>query len=311
MSTHDDKHQAHMRETFSRHAIRRETGWTWSCRRPGDSAYAFRVSWCPSHLTVTGDIGSIVITHYSFTDPWAAAAWVAGAGWSYFMEKSSVGKAYDAEATAEFIIEHIYGWLRGEDRDTDRARQWLDRIADLPGIYSSEDEHTAAWRKDILRQLTSSGLSESDAYEVTEDAECCLYRYPERERWKYEALRLWAGWMWQHEPVWHKAVLAWRMVRAELRDTRRFIYGPIRYEYVGDDGRPSTLNGCRYWVFRRRGEHAAFLSVTPARLFGRDLSWLGIWRMQGSSWPVNEPSIDRWGSKTRSWQFRDVREVAA
>lgn len=92
-----------IRTALERHKIAKETGWTWRCRRPGDSHYAYRVTWCPHNLVVTGDIGEIVVTHYSFEDPWQAAAWINGANFDYFMGKSNVDKQYDAEETAEGI----------------------------------------------------------------------------------------------------------------------------------------------------------------------------------------------------------------
>lgn len=311
MSKDSAKFLASIRATLASHAIRRQTGWTWSCRKPGDSAYAYRVTWCPYNLIVTGDIGEIVITHYSFTDPWAAAAWINGADFDYCMSKSNVQKTYSPEATVQGIIEDIYAARREDDWSNERARRLLDAVADLGCIYSVEVEHTPAWRKSILRQLRDVSLPEHEAYEITGDAEAISYRYPERAHWHHEALRLWAEWMWVNEPAWHKVVRVWRRNRSTLRDLRshQIAWGPVRYEYINERGQASMLNGLRYWVFRRN-PFPAFHGIVPLRIFGRDLSAIGLWRMQGSVWSVSQPSVDKWGHRTRDWQFRDVREVS-
>lgn len=288
--------------TFDRHKIRRETGWTWSCRRPGDSAYAFRVTWCPFNLVVTGDVGEIVITHYSFDDPWSAAAWVNGAGFDYFMGKSNIDKQYDREATAEFIVEDAYRQLRDEPDNLALFERMIDYCH---GVYGEASETET--RKEACRELMSEGVSADDAYAITSDPEMLLMRYPVRSQWHYRAMKLWSAWMWENEPAWHVVKRNLRRVRGEWRDIKRFpvLYSPVLYVRRDEKGRPVHFNGSRHWRWVKKPTGAAYRSVHPLHLFGYDLSRFGFWQEGGSNWPDRiEDYLTGWQSKD---QFEDVR----
>lgn len=293
-----------MSDHFADHKMRRETGWTWLCRKPDTSIYLFRVTWCPCNLVVTGDCGDIVITHYSFADPWSAAAWVNGAEWSYFMEKSHASKEYDPEATAEHIVEMAYRNLRDDRENTKLFESILDN-----GYGWGEADNPGS-RKDACRELLGSDdLSVDKAYSITGDSEDLIHCYPEKFRIMHEALQWWGARMWETEPAWHKAVRVWRRLRGEVRDLRRFpiVLSPIRYAIYDDKGRPTHFNGATYWRWHKRAERRVYQALSPARVLGLDLSRLGLWRLQGSSWPDSGRSTDQWGRPTNEGRFEEAR----
>lgn len=277
---------------FADHVIARETGWTWRCRKPGTGIYAYRVTWCPGNLMVTGDIGDVTVTHYSFDDPWSAAAWINGAGWSYFMEKTHVGKEYDAEATAKGIVESAYrGWRDG-------YTALMERVVEHHPYRNDVNDRDD--RKEACRELLSGELSETDAYDITEDSEAIVYAYPERYRLRYAALKLWANWMWENEPAWHKAQRVYRRLRREIKDLREgAIWAPVLYRVYDEKGRPTSLNGATHWRWRAHWHGAGYQAVYPLKLFGYSLDRFGWWRNGGHGWP-DDP-------KDRRHLFRDVR----
>lgn len=266
---------------FGQHVIARETGWTWRCAKPGSSFYAYRITWCPYNLTVTGDIGEIVISHYSFIDPWAAAAWINGAGWSYFMEKSNCGKEYDGEATAKSIVEDAYRRLRDFRDDV----SLFECIVDEFGSYG-DDANNPEDRKNACRAMLADGISAERAYDLTSDFEVCVMAYPEKHRIKYDALKLWAQWMWDNEPAWHKAVRAKRRVEAAWRDLKRYppVFDPILYAAFRN-GQVYAFNGATVWRWRKGGNGERFYEgMAPFKIAGKSLTRFGVWRVQGSSW---------------------------
>jgi hypothetical protein len=70
--------------------------------------YWYTVTWSyPGVLTVSGDIGSITLTHYHAMDSWVAAAeWIGDNGdHHYLLEKSNHKQVYDPEQTLENIVQ--------------------------------------------------------------------------------------------------------------------------------------------------------------------------------------------------------------
>lgn len=266
---------------LAHHAISRETGWTYRCAKPGTSFYAYRVTWCPYNLTVTGDIGEIVISHYSFIDPWAAAAWINGAGWSYFMEKSNFGKEYDADATAKSIVEDAYRRLRDSRDDV----ALFERIIDECGSYG-DDASSPEDRKSACRSMLDAGISAERAYDITSDFEAPVYSYSEKHRIKYDALKLWAQWMWDNEPAWHKAVRAKRRIVGAWRDLQRYppVFDPILYA-ASRGGQLYSFNGATVWRWvKDRDGKRTYQGMAPYKIGDISFARFGVWRVQGSTW---------------------------
>ena len=74
-----------------------------------DIASWFRVTWGPGFLVLTGDIGSMVVTHYSAAiELWDAIHWLHQADCDYLMGKTDRRQEFDAESTAREIVSRIY-----------------------------------------------------------------------------------------------------------------------------------------------------------------------------------------------------------
>lgn len=282
-----DLPRSHYKDPFKHHVIKPAASQSWLLRRLGETAYHFRVTWCPGSLFVSGDVGEIVVNHYSFNDAWSAAAWVNGANWDYFMEKTHVEKVYDPVETAELFIERAYEYLRRYGDDS-----YMQRIVDH---YDGGDVSCPITRKEACRFLRNEDINETDAYSLAEgDFEALVYSYPQRNRWLYEALKVWAAEVWQQEPVWHKAARQWWRFQAFWKGFKTYPlhYCPVRYEYWDNGQR--NFNGVRYWRWHRWGDgRRSYRALQPFRLFGRDLSRFGLWRDQGSSWPDDPTRDDR------------------
>lgn len=291
---------------FENHAMRRETGWTWICRKPGTGIYGFRITFAPGSLMISGDIGDLIVNHYSFTDPWNAAAWVNGAEWDYFMGKAAAKKEYDRDETAQHIVSHAYEHLRMGDR---HGMKLMERIVDHFGGSLEGDHETPSGRKYACREMLSCGVDQDEAYDITHDPEDLIYRYPAYHRICYDAAKWWAKRMWETEPAWHKVVRFGRRIRNEWRDLKRFpiIYGPIRYAMYDKNGRLVYFNGATYWQWvEHPSGKRVYQALSPFRVMGLDMTGLGFWRLQGSSWP-DDQLTDQWGRPTNESRFRDVR----
>lgn len=304
------------RDEFSKHTITKiRRTFAWRGRNPSSSFHYFHIAWAPGLLVIGGDVGELVVSHYSFTDPWDAAAWVNGAGWDYFMEKSHAKKEYEPVATAEHIIERAYAHARdwrGTAREFDEFKPVVERYcwSHLADPAKVMDRKEAC--REMLSYAESGEFEPSTAYNLTEDFEVCINRFPERYHWQYEAFKFWARWMWENEPLWHKAVRLRRAIKAGLariRDLRHTGYWhPIRYaEFEGATTyRKSKATSHVYHVFMNQGAHGAyFIPIVPLKLWGRTWDHLGFWqRSYNSQKDEVDTSPSRWW---RPHTFRDIR----
>lgn len=84
---------------------------TWFLGRPGQgSANAYSITWSyPGTLTLTGDMGELVLTHYSaMPNWWSAVSWVLGnTDHDYFLRKSNAKQEYDPERTLQVLVDHL------------------------------------------------------------------------------------------------------------------------------------------------------------------------------------------------------------
>jgi hypothetical protein len=297
-----------MEPQFNRHVMKRETGHTWRCARPGTNIYGFRVTWAPGVLVMTGDLGDLVISHQSFTEPWSAAAWVRGSSGSvdYFLSKSNVDTKFQPEETARRIVSHAYEILR----QTGSIRAFKP-IVDEFGGYGADPE-VPADRKEACRDLLNCGeIDERRAYDIAEDSELLSYGYADFiVKTQVPALRWWADELWRTEPAWHVALRKWRGLKHDIRRFRqmRIVWSPIRYAQYRD-GRPVLFNGVTFWRWAKRQDgRRVYEALAPLNVFGIDATRFGFWCLQGSSWPDDGPT-DRWGRPTTSSQFVDVRHA--
>ena len=67
--------------------------------------YAFSLSWTPGTLTLAGDLGELVVTHYSaLWELEAGLSWAASADYDYLLGKTSRRPSFDRDETAQEII---------------------------------------------------------------------------------------------------------------------------------------------------------------------------------------------------------------
>lgn len=313
------KLEEHIEEAFANHAIKKiPMTFAWRCAEPKRSHYHFYVSWAPGMLTVGGDINELVVRYYSFSDPWLAAAWVNGAGWDYFMEKACTKTEYDAAASAENIVRDAYEYHRADcvGQPSGCSLKRFQKIVDEFGEYGQDDPKNPEHRKQACRRIMSyaeSGeLSPEKVYEITEDSEMIIYRYPESWRWQYAAFKLWAKWMWENEPLWHKAIRQWWKVQAARKRFNSIRQGaywhPIKYaEFLKGSNtyREASTTSQVYHVFRAGRDGGFFIPIVPLKAFGRTWDHLGLWERTYNSQKddiVTSPS--RW---QQPHTFRDIR----
>ncbi|CAH1658549.1 conserved hypothetical protein [Hyphomicrobiales bacterium] len=273
-------------KVFADHRMRKGPGYSWRLAAPGKGAYAFRVTWAPGIIVVSGNIdGAIYRVWPAFSSVRGAVDLIHRADFDYLAGKSTEATTYDREATIAAIIE------RADERlnDCDDASDWARILKDYGYFRLTDplDEAARAAAAEIFRE--DDEFSEAAAYKLTGDAESPVYDYPPRARWAYEAVTLWAATMVATEPAWHRAHRRLQRAIADLKSYRRYPvhYRPVRF----DAGR--DLNGSRYWLrvqHERDGQtRVYFKGLRPWAPFGMRPGRFDLWRETGISW--NDPII--------------------
>jgi len=156
---------------------------SWLVKNPGKHEYWFRVTWSPGNLSLSGDVGELVLTHYQAMPTWQdAVEWVAGACHGYLMQKSNANTKFDEEDTIKQLLLMADEHLNEYDDDC----FWV-KLSNLTGIDIEE--------KDRIRKEIECGFFESpqDVYEFMDDADWVgSFRYEIGTYYQYEALQVWA-----------------------------------------------------------------------------------------------------------------------
>ncbi len=171
-------------DAFSGHSlIRNADSKSWLIKNPENQGYWFRVTWCPGSLSVSGDVGEIVLTHYQAMPTWQdAVKWVKGACHGYLMQKSNKERHFDEEDTVKQIIH-----MANEQSEYGDDEMW-EKLARDTGFPVEDKEGIAAEIK--------TGLFESaqDVYEFMNDADWTgTYKYDIETHFLYKALQIWAN----------------------------------------------------------------------------------------------------------------------
>jgi hypothetical protein len=265
--------------SFGAHQLKREKGFTWRMQDPRTWNYGFRVTWARGAVIVTGDLGEIVYSGMTFlwVSPWDAARHLRRCDYDYLTGKTGTQKEYDRVATVRELL------LRADDERRWGSRTlWkalCERYSDtyLSGYRELNSNRVTDWSRAAKALRNDLDLTAEQVYHLTHDGEQAAYSWPSKTRWTYEALMLWANAMAASEPAWHRI---WRAWRDTIRWWKSFKTSPVRY-------RPQlveltiNLNGSRFWQDLRDG--ARYRSAHPFKLFGRDLSAIGLWREGGST----------------------------
>jgi hypothetical protein len=180
LNEHDQKM---IDDAFAGHSlIKNSESKSWLMQNPDSHGYWFRVTWCPGSLSVSGDVGEIVLTHYQAMPTWQdAVKWVRGACHGYLMQKSNKERHFDEEDTVKQVINMANEQLECGDSDI-----W-EKLARDTGIPIEDKEGIA--------DEISLGFFESaqDVYEFMDDADWTgTYKYDIETHFLYKALQIWA-----------------------------------------------------------------------------------------------------------------------
>lgn len=171
--------------SFANHAIAEAPARSWRLGKPGTSAYAFRVTWAPGMVALSGDVGTVVYEIWpAFNTLEGAIDLVAQADFSYLASKSGVDKEFDREATVADLIRYAYDGKRQGCRERLFA-QLCDEYGGDPDNVVDRKEAVRAFRDD-------DSLSAERIYGITGDAEDLRYSLPSGARWAFEAVKFWA-----------------------------------------------------------------------------------------------------------------------
>jgi hypothetical protein len=95
------------------------------------SFYSFTLTWAPGVLTVSGDIGEIVITHGDLMSFDEGIKWAAASDYDYLMGKSNLKKEYDPDKTFKSLVEdanrELISYIQGDRSHDPAQRKWVYR----------------------------------------------------------------------------------------------------------------------------------------------------------------------------------------
>lgn len=178
--------------SFAAHVIEDQPSRSWRLGKPGTGFYAFRVTWAPGVLTVSGDVGSAVYEIWpAFQTAAGAASLVAMADFDYLAEKSGAKKEFDRDATVKDLIRYAYDNLRNGYRDS---------VFKLVCDEYGGDPENPLDRKEAMRAFRDDEcLTAERVYNITGDFEAPTYSHTSDARWAFEAVKLWARMVKQSE----------------------------------------------------------------------------------------------------------------
>ncbi len=106
MGRYDD-HRETAEGWIARHELVERPSRSFRFFEPGKgSIYAYCLTWAPGSLTLSGDLGELVIIHYQAMPTFdEAIRWAAGSDLDYLLSKSSRKKVIHRERTVQGLIE--------------------------------------------------------------------------------------------------------------------------------------------------------------------------------------------------------------
>jgi hypothetical protein len=169
------------------------------------SHYAFALTWQPGSLTLAGDLGELVVSHYhALRDLEAGLRWAASSNYDYLLGKTERRPSFDREETLRDIVqmanEGALDSFRGIRDELNRWRRdrpdpyaWL-----TPEAMARRDDQASDfdWLEDI--EWWRSSRPETDAYLAFRDRDERSFRTWERVR-KTVAPDGWEVWFRLHE----------------------------------------------------------------------------------------------------------------
>lgn len=180
-------------KSFAGHVIEDAPSRSWRLGKPGTSCYAFRITWAPGTLAVSGDVGSAVYEVWpAFNTLDGAIDLVSSAGFDYLAAKSGAKKEFDRDETVAHLIRNAYADLRNGYRDS-----FFKHVCDEYG----GDPDDRMDRKEAVREFRDDAdLTAERIYSITGDFEAPIYTMPSDARWAFEAVKLWAKMVAESRP---------------------------------------------------------------------------------------------------------------
>jgi len=180
-----DTERGFIKEAFEGHSvILNSESKSWLVKNPKKQGYWLRVTWCPGSLSVSGDVGEIVLTHYHAMPTWQEAVeWVKGSCHVYLMQKSNKKREFNEEETVKQILLIADEYLNDFDDDS----FWV-KLAKTTTIDITN--------KDEIREEIKLGYFESPqtVYEFMDHGDWTgSYLYDIETHYLYAALQLWAN----------------------------------------------------------------------------------------------------------------------
>lgn len=173
--------------TLEKHTADERVARTWrvSSKAHG-GAYWFDVTWIPGSLTLTGDLDSMIVTHYqALRECNAGIEWIAGSDDSYLLGKSSARQdVLDRRATAKYLVDNALSALRSLDLGPWKKlqREW--------GHWRGEK----AKPRELIEFIADDDLLDSRRiFELgMVDDYYGTFVYSDQARWQIAALKKWA-----------------------------------------------------------------------------------------------------------------------
>ncbi|WP_438852622.1 hypothetical protein [Brevundimonas nasdae] len=139
-----------IRKSYSGHVASTVPSRSFVCRTGTSWAYGFTLTWAPGSISVSGDVGEIIVRNHGLGTLKSALRWAAGSDYDYLLSKSEIRQSYDAEATARYIIEAANREAASSLQTIREELQWWRRCKPDANDYNA-DEYTAEmerWRAD-------------------------------------------------------------------------------------------------------------------------------------------------------------------
>lgn len=137
----------YLRNDLDTHVMTESRSRSFNFRRAdGSSFYFFKITWSAGVISITGDMGELMLEHWNAMPTFEKAVrWAANAELQYLLGKSNVSEEYDGEETARDIIrlanheviEALNGQFWGRERRSDGMRQIAQKIR--KGMLEKED----------------------------------------------------------------------------------------------------------------------------------------------------------------------------
>jgi len=261
-------------KAFAEHRISKGPGYSWRVGRARTGSYAFRVTWAPGVLMVSGDLGHATFSVWpSFDNPWRAAKFVLGCDFDYLMGKSNLKREFDRDRTVRAVLR-----CADDQQRFGESGIW-EEIVKKWGWGWNENFRNGAVQMKAAARMRDELASETQACELFPDYDAPIMRsWPPQGRWIYEALLLWGRMAVRQEPIWSRASRGWAAFLSELRSYKRYpVLRPERLYKRLSGGYPGEL-----W----RKTEVSMRSVRAWRVAGLDLSRFGFYRDAGSNWPL-------------------------